>query len=107
MMKNEFALIELSMKELATVEGGFGIPGWLKTVGHAVGHAATSALREFPPTALVPSLTSNKKAIGHGLIWAGGGAIAGSPWFPIGTIAGAAGGYAAGYADSVYSQHGG
>src|SRR5215468_6611908 len=91
-MSNTNTQIELSMDQLATVGGGFKIPGWLKTAGQI----AAPALIANPITAPLGIAAANKKALVHGGIWAGGGAVAGSPGGPEGAAAGAAGGFLAG-----------
>lgn len=103
MTNTNFGQIELSMTELATVGGGFKLPGWVKTAGEI----AAPALLANPVTMPAGIALANKKALGHGAIWGAGGAIAGSAGGPEGTALGAAGGFLAGYYDSVYSQHGG
>lgn len=103
MIDTNIAHIELSSAELATVGGGFKLPHWVKTAGEI----AAPALIANPVTAPIGFAAANKKALGHGVIWGAGGAIAGSPGGPETAAAGAAGGFLAGYYDSLYSQHGG
>lgn len=102
-MNTNFGQIELSMDDLATVGGGFKLPGWVKTAGEI----AAPALLANPLTAPAGVALANKKALGHGAIWGAGGAIGGAAGGPEGAALGGAGGFLAGYYDSIYSQHGG
>src|SRR5262249_18708667 len=56
--------IELSMTELATVGGGFKLPGWVKTAGEI----AAPVLMANPVTMPAGVALANKKALGHGAI---------------------------------------
>src|ERR1044071_3502833 len=101
MTNTTFGQIELSMTELATVGGGFKLPGWVKTAGEI----AAPALLANPVTAPAGVALANKKALVHGGIWGAGGAIAGSAGGPEGTALGAAGGFLPGPYDSAHSPH--
>jgi len=98
-----YGQIELSMDTLATVGGGLKVPHWVKTAGEI----AAPALLATPLTQPVGLALANKKALAHGGIWGVGGAIGGSRGGPVSAAFGGAGGFLAGYYDSLYSQHGG
>jgi hypothetical protein len=101
---------DVAIDQLGSVTGGFGVPSWLKTAGEFV----APALLANPVTAPAGLALANKKALAHGAVWGGGGAVAGSAGFLAGpevgiptVAAGAAGGFLSGYYDSVLTQHGG